>query len=121
MQTVLTVDDDPFLRGLLVLMLAKLDYQPIGVSNGIDAERMIAGLHPALVLLDIVMPTQDGYETCRHMRASGYRGSIVFLSAQPIAPEKIQASGADGFIQKPITRIALIHHLNTLYSQSAWA
>jgi DNA-binding response OmpR family regulator len=114
MCVVLTVDDDPSLRGLLVLMLTKLDCRPIGVSSGIDAERILARLQPALVLVDVVMPRQDGYETCRHLRANGYNGRILFISAQPVAPERVRDCGADGFVEKPITMISLVRQLNNI-------
>jgi two-component system, OmpR family, response regulator len=114
MCVVLVVDDDHSLRGLMVLMLTKLDCQPIGVSSGIDAERILAHLEPALVLVDIVMPRQDGYETCRHIRTNGYDGCILFISAQPVAPEKVRDCGADGFVQKPITMLSLVHQLNKI-------
>jgi two-component system, OmpR family, alkaline phosphatase synthesis response regulator PhoP len=58
---VLTVDDDPALRALMMVMLKKLSCQPIAAKSGIEAERMLASFHPKLVLLDIMMPTQDGY------------------------------------------------------------
>jgi len=111
---VLVVDDDCSLRGLMVLMLTKLDCQPISVSSGIDAERMLAHLQPALVLVDVVMPRQDGYATCRHLRANGYDGRILFISAQPVVPEKVRECGADGFVQKPITMLSLVHQLDKL-------
>jgi DNA-binding response OmpR family regulator len=66
------------------------------------------------VLVDVVMPRQDGYETCRHIRANGYDGHLLFISAHPVAPEKVSDCGADGFVQKPITMHALVRQLNTI-------
>jgi CheY-like chemotaxis protein len=119
MCVVLTVDDDPKLRALMVVMLKKLNCQPIAAASGKDAERMLASFHPKLVLLDIIMPVQDGYETCRHIRTQGYWGRVLFVSAQPIKPEKVQACGADGFIQRPITLLALAQQISALSLQSA--
>jgi CheY-like chemotaxis protein len=119
MCVVLTVDDDPTLRALMVVMLKKLNCQPIAAASGTEAERMLASFHPKLVLLDIMMPVQDGYETCRHIRTHGYWGRVLFVSAQPIETAKVKACGADGFIQKPITLLALAQQVNTLYLQSA--
>jgi two-component system alkaline phosphatase synthesis response regulator PhoP len=119
MCVVLTVDDDPTLRALMIVMLKRLNCQPIAAESGIEAERMLASFHPKLVLLDIMMPMQDGYETCRHLRLRGYWGRVLFVSANPIEPEKVKACGADGFIQKPITLMTLAQQVNAVYAASA--
>jgi two-component system alkaline phosphatase synthesis response regulator PhoP len=105
MFTVLTVDDNEDLRSLLAIMLEKLGCKPVGARNGVDGEVMALRYQPDLILLDIMMDEQDGYVTCRNLRAKGYTGRIVFISA--LSPEtgkmKAQECGADGYVAKPIT------------------
>ena len=52
-----------------------------------------------------MMPDQDGFTTCQNLRANGYAGKIVFVSALPDSDgtAKATAHGADGYIQKPLT------------------
>jgi DNA-binding response OmpR family regulator len=105
MFTVLTVDDNEDLRSLLGIMLEKLGCKPIGARNGVDGEVMAMRYQPDLILLDIMMDEQDGYITCKNLRAKGYTGKIVFISALSAVTGKLKAKecGADGYVEKPIT------------------
>jgi two-component system response regulator RpaA len=105
MASVMVVDDEPSLRTLTRLMLARLGYNVSDVAEGITGEAMALDLKPDVILLDIMMPDQDGFTTCQHLRANGYTGKIVFVSALTDyeGTAKAAAYGADGYIEKPLT------------------
>jgi CheY-like chemotaxis protein len=98
------MDDDPALRALTSMMLKRLNCQPIAAASGIEAERMLKNFHPKLVLLDIMMPQQDGYETCRHLRTNGYWGRILFVSAHPVEVEKCRRVVRMAFSKNDVAR-----------------
>ncbi len=113
MSTILVVDDDPVMRYLARLMVQKLGYHPVEATNGREGKSLALELQPALILLDIMMPVQDGYETIRHLRAQGYRGAITILSAIPEAegPQTAKDCGATSYLSKPIDYELLTLHV----------
>jgi DNA-binding response OmpR family regulator len=113
MPTVLIVDDDPGIHRIVTGLLAKLDCQCITALNGHDGARMALEHKPNLILLDIMMPEQDGYETCKQIRAQGYQGAISMISAlqEATGTKKAQEYGANGYLIKPIDASLLELHL----------
>src|SRR5260221_9398746 len=103
MLPILVVDDDPAMRYLIRLMIQKLGYHPIEASNGREGEALALREQPALLLLDVMMPVQDGYTTVRNLRSQGYTGPITMISAVPEAEGIQQAAdcGARGYLAKP--------------------
>jgi two-component system cell cycle response regulator len=73
---------------------------------------------PDLILLDIMMPLQDGYETCQKLRDQGYTKPIILFSALLRENERgrAQAVGATSYIQKPITKEELSDYLDGAFS-----
>src|SRR5262249_34851968 len=119
MLKVLVVDDDPDICLLTRRLLTTLGCESFDAKNGIDAEEIVKGLRPDLILLDIMMPIQDGYETCKKLRSQGYAGSIIMISALQEQAEKVktQAAGANAYIQKPITRKVLSLHIDHIMAR----
>ena len=103
---VLVVDDEPDILDLLDYNLSKEGYKVKTASNGKKAVDMAAKFLPDLILLDIMMPNQDGVETCRQLRENAdlYNTFIVFLTARSEEYSEIAAFdiGADDYITKPI-------------------
>ena len=116
---VLVVDDDSDMRLLIRRLVTMLGCQSFEARNGIEAETMVVETNPDAVLLDIMMPVQDGYETCAKLRAKGYTGTIIMVSAlqEQTQIERAREVGANAYIQKPITREVLRMHLDHLKSQ----
>jgi two-component system, OmpR family, response regulator len=103
-QTILVVDDDPHIRQLLVFALSKAGYQTLEAENGALALDVIARDHPDLVILDITMPTMDGLEVCRRVRAQGSL-PILFLSSRDDEIDRILGIelGGDDYVVKPFS------------------
>ena len=113
MRTVLIVDDDPFIRKLIVTTLEGVSaYDLHEAADGDQAVRAAAMRAPRLVFLDIDMPVLDGIEACRQMRAVPAMASakIVMLtaSADDGARDRAQEAGADFFLTKPFSPLELL-------------
>ncbi|MEP7289119.1 MAG: response regulator [Chloroflexota bacterium] len=119
MLTVLVVDDDPDMRLLTRRLLTMLGCESSEARNGIEAETIALATKPDLILLDIMMPVRDGYETCLRLREQNYSGAVILMSAMQEATGKARAAecGATAFMQKPMTRISLKFHVDFLESQ----
>jgi two-component system, OmpR family, alkaline phosphatase synthesis response regulator PhoP len=103
---ILLVDDEPDILEFLSYNLKKEGYKVFCASNGNDAIKIARKIRPNLVILDVMMPQPDGYETCRLIRKDNQlKNSVVaFLSAKSEEVSQIEGFevGADDFIGKPV-------------------
>jgi Response regulator containing a CheY-like receiver domain and an HD-GYP domain len=104
-QLLLIVDDSPDEIALLEEIL-KTEYRVVSVTSGEEALKIThTGILPDLILLDIMMPDMDGYETCRRLRHDSRTGDIpiIFLTAKtgPINEKTGLDLGAEDYITKP--------------------
>jgi two-component system response regulator RpaA len=120
---VLVVDDDPAIRLVTKRLLRLLKCDVYEAKDGVEGEAIALELQPDLVLLDIMMPNQDGYETCIRLRAAGFDRPILMFSALLRNNERAYALqiGANEYVQKPITREILSRYLNLDQYNSASA
>ncbi|MCP4676409.1 MAG: hybrid sensor histidine kinase/response regulator [Deltaproteobacteria bacterium] len=101
---ILIVDDDE--RNIRVLKRI-LDGDSIisSARSGEEALALITQFHPDLILLDIIMPGMDGYETCRRIRSDNRLSliKIILVSGQGMVEERLKGyeAGADDYITKP--------------------
>ena len=102
---ILIVDDDPAFRRLLAPVLCN-DYELGEAGSGEEALESLTEFAPDLVLLDVMMPGLDGYETCRQIKSGrwGPQASVVMVSAASSRDEQVRAfeCGADDYVVKPI-------------------
>src|SRR5690606_29958499 len=87
-KTVLVVDDDPELRELITLYLRDHQLETIEAGGGLEAIKQCRSHRPDLVLLDVMMPDLDGYETARMIRAE-FQVPIIFLTSKMEASEMV--------------------------------
>lgn len=101
---VLIVDDDELNTDVLKKVLGD-DYVLATACSGEECLEEIARFHPALVLLDIMMPGIDGYETCERIKSSPETSSIqvILVSARASTKERLRGyeAGADDYLVKP--------------------
>jgi DNA-binding response OmpR family regulator len=109
MLKVLVVDDDLFMCQLIRRIAKMFECDTFEAHDGKSAEATVAQVQPELILMDIMMPDQDGYTTCKNLRESGYKGLVVMVSALQAESQqhRMKEVGANGYIQKPLTRVAL--------------
>jgi CheY-like chemotaxis protein len=102
---VVHIDDEADIRLMIEAALAPLGVEVLGAPDGNAGLALAKKEKPDLILLDILMPGLDGYETCLHLRkVPGLKGTpILMLTAlsQMKNVEKAMAQGADGYILKP--------------------
>lgn len=102
--TVLVVDDDPKIRELVRLYLAREGYRTLEAADGPGALEIARSQHCDLVLLDVMLPGLDGLEVCRALRAEGDT-PIVLLTARSGDADKVIGLdlGADDYVVKPFS------------------
>ncbi|MFA5023281.1 MAG: response regulator [Candidatus Paceibacterota bacterium] len=103
--SILIVDDDKFLTDMYSLKFVEKGFTVESAGSGPGAlQKVDAGLAPDIFLVDIVMPTMDGFELIQHLiqRQKEKRSAIIVLSnlGQKEDVEKGLALGADGYIVK---------------------
>ena len=100
---VLLVDDDPYIREIMKLAFIRSGAQVVEASDGQEAIQRFHDCHPDLVILDLIMPFQDGWETCRKIRLHS-NIPVIILTSLSSDREIIRGleTGADDFVSKPI-------------------
>lgn len=116
---VLVVDDEEDILELLKYNLKKEGYDVKTASNGVKAVEIARSFLPDLVILDIMMPHQDGVETGRQMRQIPELNNtyILFLTARTEEYSEVAAFdiGADDYLSKPIKPRALMSRISALF------
>jgi len=114
---VLLVDDKP---DNLDLLVSYLEDAGIGLSvalNGEEALELVTEQPPDLILLDIMMPGLNGFETCQRLKANPQTGAIpvLFMSALSDTPDKIKGFAAGGvdYLTKPLEQSEVLARVNT--------
>jgi CheY-like chemotaxis protein len=109
MLELLVVDDDPNSRKIIELMLSNQGYRLHFAEDGLEALDLFAREKIGLVLLDLLMPRLDGFETAKRLKEMG-DVPIVAISALAFATDRQEAleAGCDDFLTKPFARRSLI-------------
>lgn len=122
-QKILVVDDETDILELLKYNLVKEGYEVKTASDGIKGVDIAKSFIPDLILLDIMMPKQDGIETCRQLREVTELANsfIIFLTARSEEYSEVAAfdMGADDYITKPIKPRALVSRINAVFRRDS--
>ena len=117
---VLVCDDDPVILRLVQVNLELEGFEVLMADNGERAVEVATQEHPALVILDIMMPRLDGYQTCERLKAQDETKDIpvVFLSAkaQQSDIERGRAYGVAEYLTKPFDPNDLVDVVKRLLS-----
>jgi signal transduction histidine kinase/CheY-like chemotaxis protein len=124
---ILVADDIETNRLLVVEMLKQKNLSAITANDGLEALRKATVEKPDLIIMDIRMPTMDGYESLKYMRGAKppVSAPIIALTAQALTQDEsqIMAAGFDGYLRKPLMRTdlyrELARHLPTASSAAA--
>lgn len=118
MKKVLVLEDESSIRSFVVINLRRSGYEPIEASTGEEAfEQMKQHPDIKVALLDIMLPDTDGFEVCRHIRASGSKMGIIMLTARTQEMDKVTGlmTGADDYVTKPFSPAELTARIDALY------
>ena len=114
---ILVVDDTPANIQALAGMLKEKGYQISVATNGRQALDVLARVQPDLILLDVMMPEMDGFETCRRLKASEQWRHIpvIFLTSKTETTDIVQGFelGAVDYVAKPFNAHELLARVNT--------
>jgi DNA-binding response OmpR family regulator len=104
MQYILIADDNADITDVLAAYVKKEGYEPVVAADGEEALRMFRQYEPAAVLLDVMMPKEDGYEVCRKIRAVSDT-PVILITARGEDFERVMGLdiGADDYIVKPFS------------------
>ena len=104
MQYILIADDNEDITDILSAYAEKEGFTPVVASDGEEAFRLFEKHNPAVVLLDVMMPKEDGYEVCRKIRSRS-NVPIILITARGEDFERIMGLdiGADDYIVKPFS------------------
>ena len=101
----LVVDDEPTIVELLSGSLRFAGFDVVTATSGAEALRVAAASRPDLILLDVMLPDQDGFGVIRRIRAGQSRVPVIFLTARDSVHERVGGLtlGGDDYITKPFS------------------
>ncbi|WP_134740416.1 response regulator transcription factor [Nocardioides sp. 503] len=113
---VLVVEDDRAVRESLRRSLEFNGYEVHLAADGAEALAGIAGVHPDVVVMDVMMPRLDGLETTRALRTAGNAVPILVLTARDAVGDRVEGldAGADDYLTKPFALQELLARLRAL-------
>ena len=112
MERIFLLEDDDSIRKLVIYALGSQGYEAQGFDRPSDFWKAMEGPQPALVLLDIMLPEEDGLSILQKLRASAAtkRLPVIMLTAKNTEYDRVVGldSGADDFISKPFGMMELV-------------
>lgn len=113
---VLLVDDDARLRDLLLRYLQSQGFEAKGVGDGTQMRQALDRGHYDLIVLDLMLPGEDGLEICRRLRGQGDTTPIVMLTAKGDEIDRIVGLeiGADDYLPKPVNPRELLARIRSV-------
>jgi two-component system, OmpR family, phosphate regulon response regulator OmpR len=112
----LVLDDDAALRGMLQRYLSEQGFVARAVQDGAQLDRLLARESFDLLVLDLMMPGEDGLSICRRLRANREMIPIIMLTAKGDPIDRIVGleMGADDYLAKPFNPRELLARINAL-------
>lgn len=113
---IIVVDDDPELRSLLSRFLTEHGFGTRAVDGGAALDRELSRNPPDAIVLDLMMPGEDGLAICRRLRAQGNQTPIIMLTARDDPIDRVVGleTGVDDYLGKPFLPRELVARLNAI-------
>jgi DNA-binding response OmpR family regulator len=109
---IMIVDDEHLILGLLKITLTRPGFYVLTANSAISALEMLDSVTPDLFILDVMMPTMDGLELCRRIRARAETANtpVLIVSARydPDIVDKAHAAGANEYVSKLTPQMKLL-------------
>lgn len=112
----LVVEDQEKTSSFLKKGLGEAGYSVDIAETGAAAESYVASCEYDLIILDVMLPDQNGFDTARHLRRDGYKGPLLMLTAMSNTKEKVNGldAGADDYMTKPFSFDELLARVRAL-------
>ena len=119
MTTVLIIDDEQDMSHLIEMMLQNSGFETFTAANGTEAYDLLLREKIDLVLLDVMMPHEDGFAICQSIRAMS-DVPLIFLTARDANEDKVKGLtlGGDDYIVKPFTIDELVARIQAVLRRS---
>ena len=117
---VVLADDDPSIRLMVRHVLESEEYDIVEAADGLEAIKAVEKHHPALILLDAVMPGLDGFSTCQQIKDRGHTDIPVMMITgldDDASVERAYDVGAIDYITKPIKWAVLKHRVRSVVAK----
>ena len=113
---ILVVEDDPNISLGLEEILKGEDFEVTVCARGDKAVEAVARSHPALIILDVMLPGANGFEICKQLRAKKVAVPVLMLTAKGQEMDKVIGldSGADDYVTKPFGVRELVARIHAL-------
>ena len=120
-EKILIVDDDVRLRRLLERFLGEQGYRVRAVEDVAQMDRLLAREIYSLIVLDLMLPGEDGMSACARLRAEGNTTPIIMLTAKGDETSRIQGLeiGADDYLPKPFNPRELVARMKAVLRRQA--
>jgi DNA-binding response OmpR family regulator len=119
---ILVVDDEPPIVRLVRATLQADGYAVVTAARGEEALKLLEDERPDLIVLDLMMPGMDGFETLRHIREQG-QTPVIMLTARAGDADKLKGlqGGADDYVTKPFNPDELSARIGAVLRRAAGA
>ena len=108
----LVIDDNAELLQLFQRYLSGYTWQVMGAMDGQQARRILEQIRPAVILLDVMMPQEDGWAILQWLKARSATATIPVVVCSVLnEPHLAQSLGADAYLSKPVQQGALLQTL----------
>jgi two-component system OmpR family response regulator len=115
-QRILVVDDENSISELIATSLKFVGFDVRTASSGAQALQIAEEFKPHALILDVMLPDQNGFEVCRQLRNEGHNVGVLFLTAKDSTEDKIAGLtiGGDDYMTKPFSLEELVARLRAL-------
>ena len=118
--SIVVVDDDPRMRELLIRYLNAEGFEIFSASNAEELDECLRNQKPNLIVLDLMLPGEDGLSICKRLRQKGDTTPIIMLTAKGDEVDRIVGLevGADDYLAKPFNPRELLARINAVMRRS---
>ena len=115
-QRILVVDDENSISDLIATSLRFVGFDVRTAATGSEALTIAEEFKPHALILDVMLPDQNGFEVCRQLRQDGHSVGVLFLTAKDTVEDKIAGLtiGGDDYVTKPFSLEELVARLRAL-------
>ena len=118
-KTILVVDDEPSVREMVGRVLVGEGYRVLCAGSGADAVEIARVNHPDLVLLDLNMPGQGGWDTFERLTSNDPLLAVIIITARPNQLFTSLGAGAGALLEKPFDYSKLLETVDTVLTEPA--